>query len=470
MPVRPVLLSAAALAAVSSFAVAETRTGQAAMGDWRADAPGVVRLLTVKDVPPTSASSAVPSALVARPAGAELHTLPGFSVAAFAKVPSGRQIRVAPNGDIFVAQTNAGTVTVLHAADGAASAESQSVFAKGLKLPFGMAFYPPGPHPKWVYVAENNRVVRYPYENGDAVARGAPEVIVDKLSATTGGHFTRDIDFSKDGKTMYVSIGSGSNVAQEMPGKSVQEAKAWDAEVRATGATWGPEGNRADILKFTPEGQKATLVATGVRNCVSIRVNPTTDAPWCVVNERDNLGDNLPFDYMTHLKTGGFYGWPWYYLGGHLDDRPKSARPDLAGKITVPDVMFQAHSAALGLTFYNAKSGPALFPATFEGDAFVTLHGSWNRKLRTGYKLVRVKMRNGVAVGTYEDVLTGFVVDDKSVWGRPVGVAVAHDGALLVTDDGGGMIWRIAPSPAAAKTSTVAKADLASAPTAGNAR
>jgi glucose/arabinose dehydrogenase len=439
-------VSALAVLAGASGAPAQTRIGDAAMGDWRDDAPGITRKLAISDLPAPSTPTALPAGIVARPAGAELHTLPGFTVAAFAKVPHARQIRVAPNGDIFIAQSDLGTIALLRAPDGAGAPTSQSVFAEGLKGPFGIAFYPAGPKPKWVYVAENNRVVRFPYENGDLKARGAPEVVVEKLADTVGGHVTRDVDFSKDGKTLFVSVGSGSNVSQEMPGKTLAEAQAWDAEVHATGATWGPEAHRADILRFTPEGKDEAIVATGVRNCVSLRVEPVTGAPWCVVNERDSLGDNLPFDYMTQIKTGGFYGWPWYYLGDHEDTRPKSARPDLAGKAIIPDVLFQAHSAALGLAFYTATHGASVFPAEYRGDAFVTLHGSWNRKLRTGYKVVRVKMHDGVADGSYEDVLTGFVVDDRTVWGRPVAVAVARDGALLVTDDAGGMVWRIAPS------------------------
>lgn len=437
---------AALLALSGPPSQAQIRQGDEAMGDWRGDAPGIVRRLKVGDVPAPTTSSAMPAGIVARPTGAELHTLPGFTAQAFAKVPHARQIRVAPNGDIFIAQSDAGTISVLRAIDGAAApVGAPAVFAEGLSVPFGIAFYPAGPNPQWVYVAEINKIVRFAYRNGDLKARGEPETVVDKLAASLGGHITRDIDFSKDGHTMFVSVGSGSNVAQQIVGKTVEEAQAWDTEHHAVGATWGQEANRADVLRFTPEGKDESLVATGVRNCVTLRVQPVTGAPWCVVNERDSLGDNLPFDYVTSIKSGGFYGWPWYYLGDHVDSRPKSARPDLAGKVIVPDVLLQAHSAPLGLAFYTARHGPALFPAAYQGDAFVALHGSWNRKARTGYKLIRVKMHNGVADGTYEDVLTGFVVDDRTVWGRPVGVAVAHDGALLVTDDAGGMVWRISP-------------------------
>jgi len=429
-------------------ASAQVREGAAALGDWRSDAPGVVRRLTPADMPPPFATppAGAPSSVVARPPGAALATLPGFTVAAFAKLEGPRQIRVAPNGDVFVAETDAGRVHVLRAADGAASPSKSEVFAEGLDRPFGIAFYPAGPNPQWVYVANNNSVVRFAYRRGDLKARAAPEVIVAKLTDSRGGHSTRDVAFSGDGRAMFVSVGSGSNIAEGMPAKTPAEVKAWQGG-HALGAAWGREIDRADVLVFDPLGNGRRTWATGLRNCVTLTVEKKTSDLWCVVNERDSMGDNLPPDYATRVKTGGFYGWPWYYIGDHVDARLKPGRPDLAGKVTVPDVLIQPHSAPLGMTFYEAASGAAAFPAAYRGDAFVTLHGSWNRKLRTGYKVVMMKMRGGAPTGEYEDFLTGFVIDEQKVWGRPVGVAVAHDGALLVTDDGGGMVWRIAYSP-----------------------
>jgi len=437
---------ALAASAAAASGLAQVRTGEAAMGDWQSDGPGVVRRLTAADTLKPSTATAMPAAVVAKPADAHLSTVPGFAVAPFAKVDGARQIRIAPNGDIFVSQTQPGKITVLRAADGATAPSETSVFAEGLTLPFGLAFYPAGPDPQWLYVAENNRVVRYPYRVGDLKPRGAAEVVFLKNSPQSGHHITRDVDFSKDGKTMFVSVGSGSNVAEEMPGKTLEEAKAYDAEQHALGATWGPEADRADVLRFDPDGKHEAIFATGIRNCVTIRVEPITGVPWCATNERDSLGDDLPFDYVTRVKAGGFYGWPWWYIGDHEDPRPKSQRPDLAGKAIVPDVLLQAHSAALGLAFYPNAHGSAAFPADYRGDAFVALHGSWNRSKRTGYKIVRLKVKNGVPAGTYEDFVTGFVIDTKSVWGRPVGVAVARDGALLFSDDGGGMVWRVAPA------------------------
>jgi hypothetical protein len=185
--------------------------------------------------------------------------------------------------------------------------------------------------------------------------------------------------------------------------------------------------------------------ATGIRNGVGMAVDPDTGDLWVSTNERDALGDNLAPDYITRVKAGAFYGWPWYYLGNHEDPRHAGERPDLAGRVTVPDVLLQSHSASLEMTFYEATQGVAVFPAEYRGDIFAAEHGSWNRNVRTGYKVIRVRVEHGVPTGEYEDFLTGFVVDNRRVWGRPVGVAVAHDGALLVTEDGNGTVWRVAP-------------------------
>jgi glucose/arabinose dehydrogenase len=205
------------------------------------------------------------------------------------------------------------------------------------------------------------------------------------------------------------------------------------------GALWGNEENRAAVLAFDPDGGNERIAATGLRNCSGMTVQPATGALWCAVNERDGLGDNVPFDYATSVKEGAFYGWPWYYIGSHEDPRHANARRDLAGHVTVPDVLFQAHSAPLGISFYDGSQ----FPAEFKGDAFVTLHGSWNRGTRTGYKVVRLIFENGKPTGEYEDFMTGFVVSDEQVWGRPVGVATAKDGSLIVSEDGSGTLWRV---------------------------
>ncbi len=357
-----------------------------------------------------------------------------------------RIIRVAPNGDLFVAETQAGRIKVLRpSADGAGVASSE-VFAAGLNLPFGMQFYPAGEHPQWLYVAENNQVVRFAYGSGDMKARGAAEVVEPELAPKAGGgHFTRNLAFSRDGKRMFVAVGSGSNVAEQMPKKTPEEVKAWEAE-HGLGAAWDDETNRADVLVFDV-GSKAPgkPFATGIRNCVGLTIQPGTDNLWCTVNERDLLGDDLVPDYSTRVQEGGFYGWPWYYMGDREDPRHKGERPDLKGKTLTPDVPYQAHSASVGLAFYTATQGRSAFPAEYVGDGFAVFHGSWNRQNRTGHKVVRVIMKNGEPTGEYQDFLVGFVTDGKA-WARPASITEAPDGSLLVSDDGANVIYRISYS------------------------
>ncbi|HTW72828.1 MAG TPA: PQQ-dependent sugar dehydrogenase, partial [Acetobacteraceae bacterium] len=246
------------------------------------------------------------------------------------------------------------------------------------------------------------------------------------------------IVFSPDGQRMFVSVGSASNIGTEMPAKSPGAARAWE-QGHGLGAAWGDEEDRADVLVFDPEGHDGRVFAAGLRNCSGEAINPADGALWCATNERDGLGNNLPPDYATSVRQGAFYGWPWFYIGEHPDSRVHDAPPGLAGQVTVPDVLIQPHSAPLGITFYQAT----MFPPAYRGSAFVALHGSWNRSQRTGYKVVRLLFDNGKPTGAYEDFLTGFVVSDEAVWGRPVGIAVAHDGALLVSEDGNGTIWRV---------------------------
>jgi hypothetical protein len=299
--------------------------------------------------------------------------------------------------------------------------------------------------------------VRYPYSVGDLKARGLPQIVVPQLSPVAGGgHFTRDVVFSPDGRRMFVSVGSQSNVAEDMPKKSPEQVSAWAAS-HALGAAWGNDVRRADVLVFdvaalTPEqgsGADAaqpvvpTVFATGLRNCAGLTIQPQTGDLWCTVNERDMLGDNLVPDYSTHVQAARFYGWPWYYLGNHEDPRHAGERPDLAGKAVVPDVLYQSHSAPLSLTFYTPRSGASAFPAQYAGEGFAVLHGSWNRAFRTGHKIVRVRMHDGVATGEYDDFLVGFIVNDGNAWGRPVAVVEAGDGSLIFTDDGANMVYRI---------------------------
>jgi glucose/arabinose dehydrogenase len=430
----------AGYAAAQSPSDSAIRTGAAAYGDWRQDAPGVSRLIRPADLPPPYATSAAHNfpSKSALPAGALPKVPAGFQIAEFARLDKPRQIRVAPNGDIFVAETSGGRIKVLRAADGAAKPSETGIFAEGLNGPFGIAFYPAGPDPQYVYIGNEGSVVRFPYRNGDLKARGAPETIVPSLPES-GGHVTRDLAFSPEDDRLFISVGSATNDGESMPKKTDAEIKVEEA-ARGLGASWADEAWRADVLVTSPDGKSGLKsFANGIRNCVSLAIEPKTRAPWCVTNERDALGDDLPPDYATSVRPGAFYGWPWYYIGDHEDPRHKGERPDLSGRVTVPDVLIQPHSAPLGLVFYTA----AQFPADYAGSAFVALHGSWNRANRTGYKLVRVPLKDGVATGAYEDFMTGLVTGDGSVWARPVGVAVAHDGSLLVTEDMNGTVWRI---------------------------
>jgi glucose/arabinose dehydrogenase/cytochrome c2 len=415
--------------------------------DWQHDFPGRRHQVKLANLPPPYATKSAGNApkVVGRPAGAFLSVPKGFTVKPFIEGLDGpRLVRVAPNGDIFIAETNEGRVRVLRAAEGADAPSSSVVFAEHLSGPFGIAFYPNTGEPRWVYVAQMDSVIRFPYQSGDMTARGPAGTIIPVLAPHNGGgHTTRDVAFSSDGKRMFVSVGSGSNVAPDISKKSADEVRAWEAE-HGRGAAWGSETNRADILVTDPEGNAPLhTFATGIRNGVGLAVNPTTGDLWVSTNERDEIGDDLVPDYITRVKEGGFYGWPWYYMGNHEDPRHAGERPDLAGVAIAPDVPVQSHSASLEMTFYTAQSGVSVFPKDYQGDAFAAFHGSWNRTSRTGYKVVRVRVKDGVPTGEYDDFLTGFVVDNHGVWGRPVGVAVARDGSLLVTDDGGGIVWRV---------------------------
>jgi glucose/arabinose dehydrogenase len=428
------------------YEVAPVVSGGTDPNDWQLQAPGVQHHFVAANLPAPFATKSAGNGprVVAMPTNAMLSVPPGFTVKLFASgMNNPRLVRTAPNGDIFIAETGRNRIRVMRTKDGADAPVENQIFAEGLERPFGIAFYP-SDNPRWIYIANNNSVVRIPYTSGDLKANGGPEVIVAKLSNTTGGHTTRDVAFSKDGKRMFISVGSGSNVAEEMNKKTPEEIKAWEAE-HGLGAAWGTEENRANVLVTDPEGkQPLHPFATGIRNGVGLAVNPETGELWVSTNERDGLGDNLVPDYVTRVKEGGYYGWPWYYMGNHEDPRLAGQRPDLAGKAIVPDVLEQPHSASLQMTFYTATSGPAAFPAEYRGNVFSALHGSWNRTTRTGYKIARLHVNHGVPTGSYEDFLTGFVVDGNSVWGRPVGVTVAHDGALLITEDGHGTMWRVA--------------------------
>jgi glucose/arabinose dehydrogenase len=445
MPLRA-LVVAALFAALAACAAARAQgppdgrvlMGAAAFGDWRADAPGVWRHIRPADLPRPGATPSAGNGprIVARPAAAVPQVPPGFKAQLFASGLSGpRAMRVAPDGDVFVAESWAGRIRVLRAPDGADKPSETAIFAAGLEGPFGLAFYPAGPDPQWLYVAMTGSVVRFPYRAGDLNARGAAQTIVARLP-TGGSHSTRDVAFSNDGARMFVSVGSASNAAEGLGARYPEGLASFEAE-HGVGASWGRETDRALVLAFDPDGRGRKTFATGIRNCVGLAVHPQTGDLWCSVNERDGLGDDLVPDYVTRVREGAFYGWPWFYIGANEDPGHRGERPDLKDKVTVPDVLIQAHSASLQLAFYTGTQ----FPPDYRGDAFAAEHGSWNRSKRTGYKVIRLKTRDGVPTGEYEDFVTGFVLGDNAVWGRPVGVAVAHDGSLLVSEDANGTIW-----------------------------
>jgi hypothetical protein len=437
----PAAVAVSSVLLLSTHALPQERavlTGAAALGDWRDDRPGVRRRVTLRDLPvPFATPSARNSARLDPDWQGKMPLVPpGFSAALFASnLDRPRLLRAAPNGDVFVAEGLAGRVRVIRPSADGSKAERIEIFASGLNRPFGINFHPYGPEPQWVYVANTDSVVRFPYRNGDLKARGAAETIVPELPA--GGHWTRDLVFSRDGARMFVSVGSRSNAAEHLGQFSPGSVGS-----KVAGLLWGDETDRATVLVFDPDGKNRRVFATGLRNCVGMDVHLATGDLWCSVNERDGLGDDLVPDYLTRVREGAFYGWPWFYLGGNEDPRHHNARPDLRDKVTVPDVLIASHSAPLQMVFYNGRQ----FPAAYRGDAFVALQGSWNRSRRTGYKIVRVPLKNGVATGEYEDFATGFVLNESTIWARLVGIAVARDGSLLISDDGNGTIWRIAYS------------------------
>jgi len=339
----------------------------------------------------------------------------GFHINIFAKdfkVP--RFLAVAPDGDIFLADTGAGKVVVLGDPQHTGVAQRREDFAVGLNRPFGIAF-----HEDYVYVGNTGEVVRFRYDKQTSKRLGEAEHILDLPAG--GGHFTRTLAFSKDGKKLYISVGSSSNIDLEKD-------------------QW-----RAAVLVCDPDGKNARIFASGLRNAVGLAVEPSTGEVWVSVNERDELGDNLPPDYFTSIKDGGFYGWPYSYIGDNVDPRVKPQQPDLVAKAIIPDVLLGAHVAPLQFAFYTGKQ----FPESYRGGAFVAEHGSWNRATRAGYQVAFVAFKNGKASADPVPFLTGLVPDPggRNVNGRPVGVAVAPDGALLVSDDGAGVVYRVSYAP-----------------------
>lgn len=401
---------------------ADNLAHQDPFSDYRSQKPGQIHKILPQDLPLPSLQKNFLSngpSLVKRPAHAWPKVPAGFQVQLYALgLENPRLLRTAPNGDIFLAESNSGKIKVFRGMTSEEKPKLTQVFASGLNQPYGIAFYPNGQNPQWIYIAETDKIVRFPYKNGDLQARGTPEKIT---SLPFNGHWTRDIQFSLDGKTLFVSVGSRSNDD--------------DPDTRPD------EKDRATILSMNPDGSNKQIYAYGIRNAGGgLAVDPFTGKLWCSVNERDGLGDNLVPDYISHVRQGGFYGWPWWYIGGNQDPHYQGKHPELKKELIEPDVLIQPHNATLQLTFYKGKQ----FPSIYYGDIFASQHGSWNRSVGTGYELIRIPLhQKGEASGEYEDFMTGFVVNDHEVWGRPVGVTVATDGSLLVSDDGSNSIWRI---------------------------
>jgi glucose/arabinose dehydrogenase len=361
-------------------------------------------------VPFATPSTRNAASIVPKPDGAQLKVPSGFEISVYAdNLDRPRLMVPAPNGDLFVAQSAAGSVVVLRDANNDGTPEMRSVYAQGLPGVFGIAF-----HEGYVYLGRTDSIVRFKYQAGDTTAKGTPEKLVD---LPTGGHSTRNVLFSRDGKKMYVAVGSQSN-------KSA-----------------GENPIRAAINEYNPDGTGPRIFASGLRNPVGLTWQPGTNILWTAVNERDTLGDDLVPDYITSVKDGGFYGWPYSYIGSNPDPEHVGKMPDLVKRAIVPDVLIPAHSAALGITFYTGSQ----FPQHYRDGAFVGLHGSWNRSTPVGYRVAFVPFQNGKPSGPIEDFVTGWILSatPASAWGRPVGVLIARDGSLLVADDGGSRIWRV---------------------------
>jgi len=417
----------------------QTLEGKAALTDWRTDQPGLRRRLTIDDLPAPSADKPNESKVVPRPDGATPKVPAGFTAELVASGLKGaRVLRFALNGDLFVSCGQEGEVRVLRFQGDKGEPIQSDVFASNLSKPYGLLFYP-AENPQWLYIAVDDGIVRVPYKEGDTTASGSPERIVSHI--LWPHHWTRDLIASPDGERLMLAVGSGSNAAQDMfPAPRVEGGLEGWKKTRPLGAAWDTEERRACILTFTPDGKDEQTFATGIRNPSGVCVNPATKDIWAVVNERDGLGDDTPFEFATRVEKGSFHGWPWYYMGGNEDPRHKGARPDLKDQLAQPDVLMQAHTAPLQICFYNAEQ----FPREYRNSAFVTMHGSWSRGSRVGYKVVRILFDNdNKPTGEVEDFMTGMVVNDKEVWGRPVGLAVARDGSLYVSEDGNGTIWRV---------------------------
>jgi len=380
-------------------------------------------------LPPPFATPSVrnTSKVIGWPKGRMPTAAPGFEVSLFAEnLDNPRQAYVLPNGDVLVVEAtrewpdrpdrpdkSANRIALFRDTKKAGKPDVREVFLTGLNMPHGMLLVG-----NWFYVGNTNGVVRYPYRAGQTRIEGKGEKILD---LPVGGHYTRNLIADPAGRKIYVAVGSASNVDEE---------NQWEKDQR-----------RAGIVEINPDGSNMRIFANGLRNPVGMDWEPQTNALWTVVNERDLLGDDLVPDYLTSVREGAFYGWPYSYFGQNEDPRKKGQRPDLVAKTIKPDYAVGSHVAALGLAFYRGNS----FPQRYNGGAFIGMHGSWNRSKMVGYKVAFVRFENGKPAGPIEDILTGFIANEEKfeAYGRPVGVTVWTDGSLLVADDSGGKVWRV---------------------------
>ena len=412
--------------------------------DWQDDKPGKWRHVKFEDLPEpfSTESTALENSIISRPSHIKPKTINNFQAEIFAlNLSKPRSIKIAPNKDVFIVETGKGQIRSFRLSEDKTKYVSSTIYAKNLPNISSIAFYPSGPKPKFIYVGLETKIIRFPYRNGDLIARTSPEIIYSGLPAH--GHWTRDISFSKNNRYLFIGVGSATNVGEELITnndlKNSPKPQKKPSKPYLNNQIGGIEKDRATVIALSPDGKHREVYATGIRNCAALTLRLNGNDVWCVVNERDLLGDNLPPDYVTRVKKGAFYGWPWYYIGNHRDPRHLTHQDNLHAKITKPDVLLQAHSAPVAISFYTGNQ----FPHEFVGDAFVALHGSWNRAKKTGFKVVRLRFLNGHPTGEYQDFLTGFVIDNSHIWGRPSSLAVMPDGALLVAEDANGEVWRI---------------------------
>lgn len=425
MPLMAMLASMAMFSCAETARTQEEANQEGTAANYNPDADTVTTPANQSlylPAPDTTHRAEKRSKVIGWPEGKTPTAPAGFTVSKFAgDLKHPRRIYIAPNKDIFVVESDdegksANRITMFRDSNNDGKPDMREVFMTNLNQPYGMLVLN-----GYFYVGNTDGVVRFPYKEGQTRITAKGEKIVELPAEGYNHHWTRNLIAGPDGSKIYISVGSASNVGEY----------GMDKEER-----------RAAILEVNPDGSGERIYANGLRNPVGIDWAPGTETLWAAVNERDELGDELVPDYLTSVREGGFYGWPYSYFGQNVDPRRKGERPDLVQKTIVPDVPLGSHTASLGLEFYNGNK----FPAKYRNGAFIGQHGSWNRSEFVGYKVVFVPFQNGKPSGKYEDFLTGFIADasKSEVYGRPVGIAELPDGSLLVADDDGNTVWRVA--------------------------